>query len=238
MNKSRALLLSAVFALGVSLPASAQTIPAGADRWVTPANGQTYFVFPPGDLESLCGRPATGGLYQVYFVGDPLPGNDWDTAVTRLDTATFNTAGVATTRIQVTALRFKGLNPVSSPCGVLTFKADLSGGQPVSSMTITKTSTKGGTFTANIPVNVVIRAFNQSGAPVGQLFYSRNLPNPSTGAPWSFGPTGIFRPGISTGETCIGQLRQKLAGTSPTSSHYYYIENLIAQGKCTQTVLP
>ncbi|MDX1997745.1 MAG: hypothetical protein SF066_08485 [Thermoanaerobaculia bacterium] len=237
MKLSRAVLFAGAFALGAA-SASAQTIPAGADRWVTPANGQTYFVFPKGDLESLCGRPATGALYQAYFVGDPLAGNDWDTAVTRLDNATFNTAGVATTRIQVTALRFKSLNPVSTPCGVLTFKAELNGGQPISTMTITKTSAKGGTFTANIPVNVVIRAYNQSGAPVGQLFYSRNLPNPTTGAPWSFGPTGVFRPGISTTETCVAQLRQKLAGTSPTSSHYYFIENLIAQGRCTQTVLP
>lgn len=218
-----------------ALPGAAQTIPAGPDRWVTPANGQTYFVFPPGDLESLCGKPASGALYQVYFVGNPIAGNDWDTAVTRLDNATFTSTGVASTRIQVTALRFKGLNPVTSPCGVLTFTAELNGAQPVSTMTLTKTSASGGTFTANIPVNVVVRAFNSTGTQIGSLFYSRTLPNPTTGAPWSFGPTGNFRPGITTGDTCIGQLRQKLAGTSPTSSHYYYIENLIAQGKCTQT---
>lgn len=234
--KSRLTTLILAFALLAAIPAAAQTIPAGVDRWVTPGNLQTYFDFPKGDVESLCGAAPTGAIYRVNFIGQPASGSDWDTAIARLDTVTFPVGGnTVTTRIQATSLRFKGLNAVETPCGLLTFTAELNGPQPISSMTLTRTSTKGGYFHANILVRVLVRAYNTAGSQIGALVYSRTLPNPSTGTPWSFGPTGGFRPGIDTSDNCIAQLRQKLAGTDPASSHYYYIENLIAQGKCTRT---
>ena len=46
--------LSAAVALVLALPATAQYLPAGEDRWVTPNDGSTYFTFPAGDVESLC----------------------------------------------------------------------------------------------------------------------------------------------------------------------------------------
>jgi hypothetical protein len=69
-----------------ALPAMAQPIPAGPDYWRTPSNGQTFFEFPTGDVESLCGLPPLlGWSHQVALKGVPQAGSDWDTIVYRLD---------------------------------------------------------------------------------------------------------------------------------------------------------
>lgn len=228
-----------VFALLLGLaafPAFAQTtIPPGTDRWVTPANNQTLFLFPNGDVESLCGAPPSSSWnHHVFLKGIPQGGSDWDTAVARLDNAVFSSSGNASTRIQVTSLNFASITSQATPCGTLSWTVRLSGAQPITVMKLTRTASNGGSFFATISVKVEFRATNPSGAYLGSLFYSRDLPDSGAGVGWSFSTTGVFQPGISTTNTCIDVLRKKLLATDPDSQHYYFISDLIAQGRCSR----
>jgi len=224
-----------------ALPAAAQTsVPPGNDYWRTPVNNQTFFEFPAGDVESLCGLPpASGWSHRTTLQGVPAAGSDWDTIVARLDKAVFNTSGIATTRVTFKHLAFKSSAIHSTPCGRLNWTASLFGVQPVTLMTIRRTSARGGFFNARLLVSVEMKATDAgSGAYVGSLFYTRELPDPGAGTPWSFGTTGIFRAGMTETDNCIDVLRAKLNTTDPASSHFYFISDLIAAGKCKRQTAP
>ncbi len=47
-------------------------------------------------------------------------------------------------------------------------------------------------------------------------------------------PDGQFRAGMTETDNCIDVLREKLNQYSPDSRHFYYISDLIAQGKCSE----
>lgn len=223
------LLLLASF---LAVPVFAQTIPPGKDYWVTPNNGQTDFTFPNGDVESLCGAPAsTAWNHKVTLKGVPVGGSDYDTVVNRLDKAVFNSSLQASTRIQVSHLSFASAAPQATPCGTINWTVGLSGPQALTLMRLRRTSATGGVFSADIAVSVEFKAF-VGGAYLGSLFYNITLPDPATGTPWSFGPTGAFRAGMTTTNDCVDVLREKLLTYSPDSDHFYFISNMIAQGQC------
>lgn len=238
MNHRLRVLAAVLLLAGLAaLPAAAQPpIGPGDDRWVTPNNGQTFFTFVDGDVESLCGKAASKDWnHQVGLRGVPVAGADWDTSVRRLDTAVFDASGHASTRIVVTRLEFASTAPQETPCGLLNWRVSLAGSQATTKMDLRLTSAKGGLFAADIAVNVVFRAFDAAtGTFVGALTYNMILPDPATGTPWSYGPNGQFRPGITPTDNCIAVLREKLSTYTPDSSHYYFITDLIAQGKCTR----
>ncbi len=236
MNKTilRASLLGLLLVGLAALPAAAQ-IPPGPDYWVTPDNGRTFFTFPNGDVESLCGAPpSTTWNHRVNLKGVPVAA-DYDTVVQRLDNAVFNTTGNAQTRIVVKALSFASAAPQGTPCGTLTWKVGLAGTQSLTVMRLRRTSPQGGFFSADIAVNVEFKAYNASSVYVGSLFYSMILPDPQNGTPWSFGPTGLFRAGMTTTNNCVDVLREKLSTYTPDSDHAYFISNMIAQGLCYRT---
>ena len=58
------------------------------------------------------------------------------------------------------------------------------------------------------------------------------LPDPAGDTPWSFGAGNAFRAGMDEANNCKQVLRQKLSTFDPSSSHYYFISNLIARGEC------
>jgi hypothetical protein len=220
-----------------ALPASAQIIPRNTDFWVTPGppNGDTHASFAAGDVESLCGAvPSDTWDHKVLLRGIPQQGQDWDTAVARLDDAVFDSTGTAVTRIQVRTLEFASVAPQATPCGELSWTARLSGVQPITQMTLNKTTPTGGVFFAKISVKVEMRATDTANNYVGSLFYVIDLPDPPGGTPWSFGPGGNFRPGMTDTNNCINVLRAKLSTFAPDSQHYYFISNLISQGRCSE----
>lgn len=222
--------LLALVAVGLfALPAGAQIIPAGADNWVTPGDGLTFFTFPPGDVEALCNRPPTNDWdRRASLQGVPVPGVDWDTQVVRLADADLS-SGSATVPIVVKHLHFASSAPHCTPCGKLKWQVRAASAQPKTAMTITQSSENGGTFEALIAVSVEFTATNQAGIPLGSLFYSMSLPDPG-GTPWTFGgPTG-WRPGIDEAEDCTEILREKIS-TMP-AFHAYRIEEMIAEGRC------
>lgn len=223
--------IAAFAAALMALPSDAQVIKKGKDLWVTPSNGQTLFTFPKGDLEALCGAATAANPITVTLKGAPLDAADYDTVVARLDDAVFS-GNTASTKIQVVALRFVSAANVNTPCGNLNFEVKLAGPQAVTVMKLTKTSSRGGTFTADIAVNVEFQAY-KGGSYIGSLFYNRILPNPANGTGWSFGPNGQFRAGLTETEDCLDVLRAKLQtpfGQDP--QHFYYISQLIANKDC------
>jgi len=219
-----------------ALPVLAQKsyIPYGKDTWVTPSSGQTVFTFPDGEVESLCGASASSSWnHQVALEGSPT-GLGYDTLVARLDNAVFNSSGIATTRIQVSLLEMQSMTTTVTPCGTLYWRVGLSGPQAVTTMTLRRTSAGGGVFSADISVSVEFRAYEiHHGDYVGSLFYAFTLPDPTGGTPWSLGPNGEFRPGMTTTNNCVDVLREKLTQYATTSRHHYYISDLIAQGNCS-----
>lgn len=237
-NMNRAMLrtfLGATLLLALAaLPAAGLTIPAGPDFWVTPPNSQTFLTFAAGDVESLCGAtPSDDWDHKLVLRGVPTDGSDYDTVVARIDDATFTTSRTASTRIVVKHLAFESIAPQKTPCGELTWTAGLSGPQAVTKMKLTLTSQNAGFFVADIVVNVELQAFKSSGGYIGSLFYNILLPDPGTGTPWSISG-GQFRAGMTPADDCIDVLRKKLAATDPNSSHFYFISDMIAAGKCTK----
>jgi hypothetical protein len=230
----RAMLLTVVLAAVVAAPAASQVIPKGTDFWRTPASG-TVLKFPQGDVEGLCkAQPDPAWNHQVTLRGIPAQGSDWDSAVARLDPATFDRSGNAKTRVQFRELRLISTAASDTPCGKVMWTARLARGkQPITNMTITKRSDKGGTFSAELALRVEIQANKaDTGEYVGSLLYDIKLPDPKGGTPWSFGPAKEFRPGMTEANDCIQVLRQKLSTFDPSSSHYYFISDLIAKGQC------
>lgn len=238
---SKLILRTAIFGILLvtlaSLPATAQLIiPPGKDFWVTPANGQTYFELPDGDVEALCGAPASAAWnHLVILQGVPAAGSDYDTVVSRLDPAVFDAAGNAFTRVQLASLHFTG-SSVGTPCGDIEWNVVLSGPQRITHMSLKQTSARGGIFNAVLAVDAEFQAQDVAGNYLGSLFYTFDLPDPSggtgAGTPWSIGLQDEFRAGMTENNNCINVLRKKLSQYAPDSSHFYFISNMIAQGKC------
>jgi hypothetical protein len=227
--------LAILLASLMTLPASAASliVPPGKDFWVTPNNGQTVFEFRPGDVESLCGLPPSSTWdHHVTLKGVPAAGSDYDTVVARLDKAVFDTTGQASTRIQVQTLNLASAASQATPCGNLDWTVSLNGPQAVTTMKLRQTTPQGGLFSADIAVNVVLRA-TRGGVVLGSLFYNIVLPDPQTGTPWSF-VNGQFRAGMTENNDCLDVLRQKLLNYPQDSDHFYFISNMIAQGQCRQ----
>jgi hypothetical protein len=217
----------------LALPATAQNIPAGNDYWATPSTGSTYFTIPAGDLESLCGAPASSTWNHVIrFRGVPVFA-DADTVVRRLNSANFSsTVTSATVQVQVAALRFASLATTATPCGDLNFQAGLNGQQPVTTMKITRTSSRGGFFNSSLRVNVQISAtFADTGAELGRLYYTFDLPDPGSTV-WSYGGVGGWRPAVSAANDCFAVARAKIATFPDPAYHEYFIAQYQAQGIC------
>jgi hypothetical protein len=186
--KARTLLLGALsVALLGALPGWAQDIPAGDDAWDSLGGGATEVTLSSADWKALCGATVPDTV--VELVGYNIPGlGTADTVVTRLDNAAFGTGNTATVKIQLKTLSF--VNDGSHPCSPLTIRVTQDSTQSTGTMTITRTSSAGGTFTAQVPVNAVIQAIDGSGAVKGTTYVSGVLSDDST-APWSYSTTGI-----------------------------------------------
>lgn len=231
----------------LTVPVSAQVIPAGNDYWVTYGTGSSYAEIPFGELEALCGlAPDPNWNRIIRFQGVPVAG-DADTVVARLGNASLPAVGsVATVEVQVRALRFASMGPTATPCGPAEFKAGLVGAQPITRMTITRTSKTGGFFNSDLIVNIEIiahRAGNPA-AEIGRLYYTFDLPDPGS-TPWTFaGALGVtaggWLPAVSPSGTpgnppdCWAVARAKVVNPpyQGTAAHEYYIAQYQAQGIC------
>jgi len=160
MKKLSALVILAAL-LAMPALAADRSITNGIDLWMTRGDGTTFADFSKETIPAgfFCNRsePFTG---KIVFRGVPIatgqPGalGATDTIVQRLDNATFNKRGVATTRIQIKAMQFESVAPVKTACGLYKAYVKLDGEQPVTTMRIVRENEKGGSFFAPISVNI------------------------------------------------------------------------------------
>jgi hypothetical protein len=185
--KARTLLMGALsVALLGALPGWAQDIPAGDDAWDSLGGGASEVTLSSADWKALCGAGVPDTVVQL--VGYNIPGQGTaDTVVTRLNNAVFGTGNTATVRIQLKTLSF--VNDGSHPCSPLTIRVTQDTTQSTGTMTITRTSSAGGTFTALVPVNAVIQAIDSAGSVRGTTYVSGTLGDDGT-SPWTYGTSG------------------------------------------------
>lgn len=107
--KRNNLLLLALIVLSAAFFVNAQSVPAGADFWVTNSS-TTYDTLnlPAGFFGS--GSKAFSGT--VYFAGDPASGNEYDTKINRTKAVDLS-SGSGTTGLVVEDLRLKGVSPIT-----------------------------------------------------------------------------------------------------------------------------
>jgi len=217
MKLTRVAFVMTLTALVVSVPVSAGDVIAnGIDVWTTPGQGGTFVNFAanpiPADFFCTGSQPFAG---KVTFKGVPIPtepegifGNA-DTVVQRLDDAVFSSrrsgmrfqqnvdgmvdlpaAEVATTRVQVRAISFVGIEPIRTACGAFTLTARLApGDQPVTQMLITREHENGGRFFAPLSLNVVLSFSPVEGAARESLEITRRIDFPGkANAFWSAEP--------------------------------------------------
>lgn len=159
--KKLSVLAICAFAVLLAVPSFAanRTLTNGIDLWVTPGDGSTFADFSIETIPAgffCAGSPAFTG--RVPLKGIPIASGgavgEADTIIERLDNATFNRKGVATTRIQVRAMQFESVVPVKTACGNFKLRVTLDSEQPVTTMRIVRNNEKGGRFFAPIWVNV------------------------------------------------------------------------------------
>jgi hypothetical protein len=182
--KARTLFLVALSAvLLAALPGWAQDIPASNDTWNSVGGGSTYVTLTSADWKALCGVSVADT--SVSLTGQNIPGlGTADTVVARLDNATFGGGNTATVRLQLKQLSM--VSDGSHPCSPLTIRVTQDVNQDIGTMTITRTSAAGGTFTAKVPVAAVVQAVDGSGNVKGTTFLSGTLGDDST-SPWAYG---------------------------------------------------
>ena len=150
-----------VLALAVPAMAADRVIANGVDLWRTPGDGTSFADFSKQSIPAgfFCpgSAPFTG---RIVMKGIPIatsqPGavGNADTIIQRLDNASFNKRGVATTRIQMRAMQFEGVTTLKTACGEFKAFVRLDGEQPVTTMRIVRDNEKGGRFFAPISVNI------------------------------------------------------------------------------------
>lgn len=159
--KKLSVLAVCAFAILLAVPAFAsnRVITNGIDLWVTPGDGTTFADFSIETIPAgffCAGSPAFTG--RVPLKGVPIASGgavgEADTIIQRLDNATFNKKGVATTRIQMRAMQFESVGSVKTACGDFKLRVTLDGQQPVTNMRIVRDNEKGGRFFAPIWVNI------------------------------------------------------------------------------------
>ena len=182
-------------AILVALPAGAATVRSiqnGIDVWHTAGDGGTFVDFAKNPIPKgfFCSKSAafTG---RVVLQGRPLatgtPGElgGADTIVQRLDDASFDSSGVATTRVQLRALQLDSMAAIKTTCGDFNVRVALNGVQPTTKMRIIRETESSGRFVAPIQVRFKISFLPTSGAASLQRELVRNFTlAPAPNATW------------------------------------------------------
>jgi hypothetical protein len=138
-----------------------------------------------------------------------------DGMVRKVGAAAFRGQEVATTRLQVRAISFVGMEPVKTACGTFDVKASLAGEQPITQMVIVRDNEAGGRFFAPLKLNVrLIFTPAEGGAPV-EVARSIEFPAKALSV-WSDVPRGraAFNGFVGVDSDLDGGVDLMLPGTS------------------------
>jgi hypothetical protein len=178
-----------------ALPALARVnaVESGIDVWLTEGDGSTFVDFAKMPIPKgfFCDKssPFTGRVVlrgRPLATGNPNELGGADTIVQRLDSASFNAAGQATTRIQLRALQLESVRALHTACGDYQMRVLLNGKQPVTRMKIVKETEVSGHFVAPIRVNFKLFFTPVSGLTARQLELTRTFYlQPAVHAGWA-----------------------------------------------------
>jgi len=184
----------AAFALLAALPAMAaplHTVQNGIDVWRTAGDGTTFVKFDKDPIprgffcagsEAFTGRIVLQGV--PLTTGTPGELGGADTILQRLDDASFDGSGVATTRVQMRALQLESVSPIRTSCGAFNVRVSLSGTQPTSKMKIVREGDANGRFEAPVAVRYKVAFIpTRAGAKSLELVRSFTLA-PAPNATW------------------------------------------------------
>jgi hypothetical protein len=207
-------LVALVLLAGVPAFAADRVIANGIDPWVTVAGGKTFADFSsqpiPAGFFCALSEPFTGRINlrgRPLVTGEPGALGKADTIIQRLDDAVFNRRGVATTRIQIKALRLESEEPFKTACGPFNVYLSLTGEQPITRMRIIRANVRGGRFEAPVAVNAKL-TFRPVGGLGRQALAPLELTQSVTFAPdpkaqWSYqpGPGNLRKVGFVSVDT-------------------------------------
>jgi len=185
----------------VAMPVAGEdVILRGVDTWSTPGGGTTFTSFAedpiPADFFCL-GSPAFSGKIQLR--GNPLATapaealTGVDTILMRLDDASFDSEGRATTRLRFLALSLVSPEPVDFGCEQpFAVAVSLDGEQPTTEMQIVREGEQGGTYIAPLALHVKV-AFTPVGTDEASRTVSHRIDlGPGTHTAWSYqDPTAV-----------------------------------------------
>jgi hypothetical protein len=206
-----------------------EVVHKGVDLWMTVAGfAQTSFADQPIPAGFFCASSAafTG---KVKFKGAPLavePADSLgsiDTVVSRLDDATFDAKGEATTRVQLMALSLVSTQPIETSCGKFNVAVHLAGEQPKTLMHIFRTDALGGTYTAPLALNVKAVFTPVNGDASGRREIVRRIDlGPANNSVWAYINLPRYKAGVSVDTNGDGKpdmvlpaASNFLAGVSP-----------------------
>ena len=162
MTISKRLALGVALLALLAVPATAEDmITNGVDMWPTAEGASlTSFADDPIPADFFCpGSKAFDGT--IHMNGKPLVTEPagvlgkTDTIVRRLDDATFDENGVATTRLQMMALSLAGTEPLDVGCETqFEVTSTLDGEQPLTEMRIFREEEWGGRYSSPLSLRV------------------------------------------------------------------------------------
>jgi hypothetical protein len=138
-----------------------------------------------------------------------------DGTVRKVRAAAFRGREVATTRIQVRAIAFAGVEPVKTGCGAYDVKASLAGDQPVTEMVIVRDRADGGRFFAPLTLNVRLTFTPVAGGVPVEMVRSIEFPAKALSV-WTEVPRGraAFNGFVGVDSDADGGVDMMLPGTS------------------------
>jgi len=222
-------LLLALIGGSLAFAGAGDSIHRGVDLWMTVAGfAQTSFAKEPIPADFFCAgsQPFTG---KIMFQGAPLAATpagslgSIDTAVRRLDDASFNAQGEATTRIQLLALSLVSVKPIATSCGQYDVAVSLAGEQPVTTMRIFRTEALGGTYSAPLALNVKAVFTPVDGDRSGRREVTRRIElGPGSRSVWAYVKAPQYPAGVKVDtdgdgrpDTLLPVSSNFLAGVSP-----------------------
>jgi len=136
----------------------------GSDIWQTQPDGSSVVKFEadplPRDFFCTGSEPFAGRIVMGGVPLDTVPTGvlgATDTIVQRLDNAVFDDTGVATTRLQVSAIHLRSVQPFRTSCGAFQVDVALADGeQPIGEMRIVRQGLGFGYYEADVAFNVKI----------------------------------------------------------------------------------
>lgn len=139
--------LPAGFFCANSAPFTSKVVLRGVPIKTKPANAL-------GEADTIIQRLDDAAFTKSLPVIQPFALRKSDLSIGQVGAAFFQGQEMATTRVQVKAISFVGVQPVKTSCGSFKVRASLAGEQPVTEMIIVRDRENGGSFYAPLSLNI------------------------------------------------------------------------------------